>query len=239
DKRAVAQAIHEAGVRIGEAELAKQDAVGAINDKRLQAELDRLRDPDSGLSRRYFKRAAEGAFDSANVTEARVRTEEKEAIDRKEQAREEKPMKPRKPETAALRKELKAAQAAEYQKRGIKKRPAGDVQYDEIVAKGAESASAPSGPHDLKAEVSMLNAILGAMGIEEKITDVRPLKDGDARGLKGGNYSRRQRAIGINEHLHGAERVEVLAHELGHHLFWNEIAKHVEGGFDALRGMTL
>src|SRR5690606_14505905 len=86
DKRAVAQAIHEAGVRIGEAELAKQDAVGAINDKRLQAELDRLRDPDSGLSRRYFKRAAEGAFDSANVTEARVRTEEKEAIDRKEQA---------------------------------------------------------------------------------------------------------------------------------------------------------
>lgn len=239
DKRAVAQAIHEAGVRIGEAELAKQDATGTINPKRLEAELTRLRDPQSGASRHYFRRAAEGGFDTASFTEQRARTEAKEAIDKKELAREEKPMKRRKPETAKLAKELEAAHKADDAKRGIKSRREYDVQNDEIVAKGADSANAPSGPHDLKSEAAMLNAILDAMGIEEKITAVNPLDGGDAKGLKGGNYGRGRRVVGINEHLHGAERVEVLAHELGHHIFWNEIAKHVEGGFNALRGMSL
>lgn len=102
---------------------------------------------------------------------------------------------------------------------------------------GAESA-ASDGRHDLKAERSMLNTILGMLGITEQIGALRTLKDADEWGNKGGTYARRSRTVSINPNLHGAERVEVLMHELGHHIIWNEIAKYVDGGFDALRGMT-
>jgi len=119
-------------------------------------------------------------------------------------------------------------------------------QYDELTPEqtdaidaGVESASSPDGPHDLKAERSMLNTILGMLGITEQIGALRTLQDADERGYKGGSYARRSRTVSINPNLHGAERVEVLMHELGHHIIWNEIAKYVEGGFDALRGMSL
>lgn len=110
-------------------------------------------------------------------------------------------------------------------------------QSDAIDA-GAKSASS-DGRHDLKAERSMLNTILGMLGITEQIGALRTLEDADERGNNGGSYARRSRTVSINPNLHGAERVEVLMHELGHHIIWNEIAKYVDGGFDALRGMTL
>lgn len=118
------------------------------------------------------------------------------------------------------------------------------VQNDELAEQtdaidaGATSASS-DGRHNLKAERSMLNTILGMLGITEQIRSLRTLEDADEQGNKGGSYVRRSRAVSINPNLHGAERVEVLMHELGHHIIWNEIAKYVEGGFDALQGMTL
>lgn len=123
------------------------------------------------------------------------------------------------------------------------------VQNDELTAEltpeqsdaidaGAKSASS-DGRHNLKAERSMLNTILGMLGITEQIGALRTLQDADERGYKGGSYARRSRTVSINPNLHGAERVEVLMHELGHHIIWNEIAKYVDGGFDALQGMTL
>lgn len=232
--RAVAQAIHEAGVRIGEAELAKQDAAGVISPKRLESELARLRDPQSGAARRYFRRAAAGEFDTADVTEQRARTEAKEAIDQKELAREEKPMQRRKPETAKLAKELEAAQKADDAKRGIKSRREYDVQNDEIIAKGAESANTSSGPHDLKAEAAMLNALAEAAGAR---TGIVVESAGAHDPKRGGSYSRGKLRIKINDNLHGAERMEVLLHELGHHLIWNEVAKLV--GWDLVQSKNM
>lgn len=119
------------------------------------------------------------------------------------------------------------------------------VQNDELTPEqtdaidaGAKSASS-DGRHNLKAERSMLNTILGMLGITEQIGALRTLKDADEQGNKGGSYARRSRTVSINPNLHGAERVEVLMHELGHHIIWNEIAKYVDGGFDALQGMSL
>lgn len=114
-----------------------------------------------------------------------------------------------------------------------------EVLQNEEIDAGADSATSESGPHDLKAELNMLNAILKAMGITELVRSLKPLAKGRPDKLSGGSYERVNRAIEINPHIHGAERVEVLMHELGHHIIWHEIAKHVEGGFDALKGMSL
>lgn len=124
-------------------------------------------------------------------------------------------------------------------------RAEGAAQNDELTPEqsdaidaGAKSA-AGDGRHNLKAERTMLNTILGMLGVTEQIGALRTLEDADERGNKGGSYARRSRTVSINPNLHGAERVEVLMHELGHHIIWNEIAKYVDGGFDALQGMTL
>ena len=120
------------------------------------------------------------------------------------------------------------------------------VQNDELTPKqtdaidaGAESAAKPDGPHNLKAEQSMLNAVLKALGIDNYVLKLTKLLNADAKGNKGGGYKRAGRSVFINPNLHGAERVEVLMHELGHHIIWNEIAKHVEGGLDAVANMSL
>lgn len=112
------------------------------------------------------------------------------------------------------------------------------VQNDDVQP-GAESAAKSDGPHNLKAEQSMLNAVLQALGIGEHVLRLSNLKSADAKGNKGGSYKRDGRTVFINPNLHGAERVEVLMHELGHHIIWNEIAKHVEGGLDAVANMSL
>src|SRR5690606_36217446 len=90
--------------------------------------------------------------------------------------------------------------------------------------------------HDLAAEAAMLNELAREAGAIDGISVVSA---GTHAPSKGGAYSRGKLRIRINDALTGAERMEVLMHELGHHLFWNEIAKYV--GWDAVRGehMTL
>lgn len=114
-----------------------------------------------------------------------------------------------------------------------------DAAQNDELTDGAKSASAEAGPHSLKAEKSMLNAILDMLGIDTKLDLLKTLDNAPTNGSKGGSYWRGSRKVAINPHLHGAERVEVLMHELGHHIVWNEIAKHVEGGWNAVRGTGL
>lgn len=99
-----------------------------------------------------------------------------------------------------------------------------DIQHDEINA-GAESASSASGPHNLKAEQKMLNEVLQALGIDEPISLRAHPKAAPDRKL-GGDYRWSTGVIRISPFLHGAERVEVLMHELGHHIVWATVAKH-------------
>lgn len=146
-------------------------------------------------------------------------------------------------ELARLTSDDVRAQAAQLRK--VRASKESGVQNDELTPEqsdaidaGAKSA-AGEGRHNLKAERTMLNTILGMLGITEQISALRTLKDADERGNKGGTYTRRSRTVSINPNLHGAERVEVLLHELGHHVIWNEIAKHVDGGFEGLHRMSL
>lgn len=112
------------------------------------------------------------------------------------------------------------------------------VQFDELTD-GAKSAAAKAGPHSLKAEKSMLNTILDMLGIDTKLNLLSTMRKAPADGARGGSYRKGTREATINPHLHGAERVEVLMHELGHHIVWNEVAKHVEGGWETVQNMTL
>lgn len=77
---------------------------------------------------------------------------------------------------------------------------------------------ATEGEHDTARESAMLNAILEAMGSKHRVT-VRS----DAR-INGARYTPGMATIRISPRLTGAERIEVLAHELGHHIVFAEIA---------------
>lgn len=68
----VREAIHSAGVEIGLAELDRQKADDKISDKRYEREVDELLDYTSGASRRYFKKAVDGGFDTASFSERRT-----------------------------------------------------------------------------------------------------------------------------------------------------------------------
>jgi len=64
-----ARVTHEAGVQIGRAELKKEYDNGTISDKRYAAELKRLDDYSSGLSRKYVRDAMAGKYDKGKVIE--------------------------------------------------------------------------------------------------------------------------------------------------------------------------
>jgi hypothetical protein len=86
--------------------------------------------------------------------------------------------------------------------------PVEDRFRDEDVDEVGEG----KGEHDYAKETSMLNALLDAMGIKQHVTVVA---ENDQRG---GSYEPGTGIVRIHPSLKGAERLEVLAHELGHHV---------------------
>lgn len=197
-------AIHTEGVKIGEAELARQRNEGQISERRYNTELKRLSDYESGLSRRYLNDAATGAFDSARITEARVA---KDVID-------------------------KAAQRQEAADNAKRERKAKGTQRDDL---GADLATIVKGEeHDTGLETAMLNRVLGRLGLDSRIK-VMPLGARKA-GTLAGDYTRQSYTIRISDRLTGPERAEVLFHELGHHIAWDQVAKAMHVPFkDAAR----
>lgn len=112
-------------------------------------------------------------------------------------------------------------------KQVIKSVPQAQAAVDATENAGVASATAKTGPHDLKAEKEMLNEVLAQMGVP-KLLSLKPLSKTDAKGAPrspntGGSYM--LRTVQINDTLHGAERVEVLLHETGHHIYAAELAK--------------
>lgn len=107
-------------------------------------------------------------------------------------------------------------------------------QFDDLGDGLDAAASTPSDGHDYAAETEMINAMAKAMGVTANL-EVRSA--GAQMKSKGGSYDRSTRVIEINSNLTGAERVEVLMHELGHHVVWDAVAKVV--GWDAVKDLSL
>jgi hypothetical protein len=227
----------EAGVEIGERQLRAEHEVHG-NDRRLAQSLDRLRDPESGMAARFYADALKGKFDTGRVTEKKA---DHEKIDRKAAAEEPAPGEKaasKKPETEALKRELNTADAAAEAAAKAKAldrqsnppaKPEGKVlKASELLhadEAGVESMTKAEGPHDHKAETKMLNGILERMGIASRVR-VIPLRP-KTGPQNGGEYSARHLTVAINDNLHGAERVEVLLHELGHHIIYDALAKEM------------
>ncbi|NLA68845.1 MAG: hypothetical protein GX856_11510, partial [Gammaproteobacteria bacterium] len=115
----------------------------------------------------------------------------------------------------------RAADAAEARAKARAKADDGHAEQDvDTIANSTGSA------HDLRKEEAMLNAKLKAMGIKDPIRLHSTL---DAKKVLGralpvsdaGRYLK-DGSIFISPDLHGAERVEVLAHELGHHIVYSQ-----------------
>ena len=77
---------HEAGVKIGMAEIQKEYDAGLMNDGRYEREVARLLDRESGSSRSYLRRAARGDFDTASVKHRAEDTEARSGRDDKDRA---------------------------------------------------------------------------------------------------------------------------------------------------------
>lgn len=85
-----------------------------------------------------------------------------------------------------------------------------------------ESMLVEDSKHDIKAEEAMVNEMLARLGVTEKI---QLLPSEDRPGVDDGSYRGAAGTIFINERLSGPERVEVLMHEVGHHVIRVEVAK--------------
>src|SRR5690606_4479141 len=253
-KRAIAEAIHAEGMAIGRAEIEKNDA---LTERRRALMLRRLEDPSSGQSRRYFKDAAAGKYDSASVTERRRLPDPKQEIDTKAAAEEARTFGEDEGElspeeitsrrggvdvanlggTPEKNKGTSRRGVSDLDKRAIARKKAprarivrSDEQFDDVSAGAASATSTEAGNHDFAKEAALVNALAKAAGVRDGIVVVSA---GTHAPSKGGAYSRGKLRIRLNDALTGAERMEVLMHELGHHLVWSEVAKHV--GWDVVQ----
>ena len=105
------------------------------------------------------------------------------------------------------------------------------ARTDSAAPTVAEAAQAAPNEHDNTKYQAMANATLEAAGVKHGVKVV----SGEVN-----SYSAKTKTITLRDDLKGGERVEVLMHEVGHHILWNEIAKHVEGGWGAVkRDMSL
>lgn len=75
------------------------------------------------------------------------------------------------------------------------------------------------GKHQYGKETKMVNAILDRVGFKGPRLTVRAAPE----GMKGGKWNRAENTIYVSDHLTGPERVEVIAHEVGHHLVHHEL----------------
>lgn len=96
-----------------------------------------------------------------------------------------------------------------------------DAYADKPIDDGLKAAAAPAGPHDHEAESNMVNALAKAAGIKGKLS-VGPVQP-HRSAATGGMYVASKGNIEVNDNVHGVERVEIIAHELGHHIFASEL----------------
>jgi hypothetical protein len=220
-------AAFEAGVAIGEAEIAKQRE-GGLSERGAAVALRKLRNPESGVAARYFQRAVKHAFVRAHVRHAKQDTAARTDYDdseRGEASGSAVPVAKRAQESnkdfdLALQDEL--SPLAQQEGDG-----SNDPMHDEWLDDNAFDDIADSndeGGHDHAKEAGIVNGILKALGFKTKFKwsvggDVR-------RGQEyGGGASVDRAHIRLGDRLSGAERIEVLLHETGHAVIASHIGK--------------
>lgn len=239
---------HEAGVKIGMAEIQKEYDAGLMNDGRYDREVARLQDPESGASRRYLQRASRGDFDTARVTHRKADNEARKGRDKKDRAAD--------PDN------VKAANKADRKtKAGLKDKRAQDVglnrakedlmlesdagararvsaagrnraREDEVSnrsdgdapADGKATPKPKITPYQREAEGKWVNDLLKLLGLDKLMTLTVGVRTD--RGHSGRIFPRRG-AIELSDNLTGVERQEVLLHELGHGIVYAEVAKQL------------
>ena len=268
NKADAAAARHEAGVAIGKAELDKQKAAGQISDPRYARELKALNDYSTGKSREYLTKAARGDFDSFKVIESRAENAEikenakavanehaestlpdaetirkRTNVAESEQSQEQRNAVRR----AGLEAKEKAGNLKPFEQAALeraRRRDSATARADKDIDTGITAAASPKGPHDHAKETRMANALLDRVGVAGKVK-VLPLTDAVRKQYKLGEgaqglYSAgRENTIYLHSALKGAKRVEVLAHELGHHVIYHELGADFQKASPELRSALM
>jgi len=224
---------HDTGVKIGQAELDKQLVRSQISDARYTRETAALKDYSTGKSRDYLQRAGKGEFDHFKVTESRgENAEPKESADAV--AKQEST-----PATGATEPKNAARKAVDPAEAKLAKADAEarSDKLDEDIKVGFDEAAKDEGPHDVRKETQAMNAVLDRVGVASRVR-VHTLPENMREG-RSGLYRPGNNTIYINPNLHGAKRVEVLAHELGHHILRNTIGEQLEHATPELRDALL
>lgn len=137
---------------------------------------------------------------------------------------------------AALREAGAARKAPKAEQAPTKTKPVPETRVEGKPVKGMEGklergtlksesltpaeTIAKSSPKDHAKLEKIANDLLARLGIKEKVTVER-----HAHASERGDYTPGSGRIRINDSVTGARRVEVLAHELGHHIKINALAK--------------
>lgn len=116
---------------------------------------------------------------------------------------------------------------------------AGQPVFDaEQLREAVKQVAAPNAPHDVAKEQRLANALLQRLGIHDAPVNVEELPAGAKSniGTQGaGKFNFERRVIGLAPHLSGPERIEVLSHELGHHIMATELGRQLEKASPELR----
>lgn len=219
----------KAGVQIGLDILRKQHEDGVIRTRPFNIQVKRLTDPDSGLAMKYYNDAYHGKYVEASVTEQKADAKVDQQVDRRalaDERRAERDMpdpKVEPPSKAVPTNDGKAAPTFTNKKPGTKRVVKKDAAADDLTSDLDAIAGQPDGQHDIKREQSMLDEVLKRLGLADYPIKLaaEPMR---SRG-RAGEYRPGMRTIVVYDHISGAERVEVLMHELGHHIVFAQIAK--------------
>lgn len=228
--------MHAAGYEIGMRELDAQRAAGLINERRYAKEVRELEDYSTGRSRKYLKDAAAGKFVKATYRDVK---EENNDIDNEQRNWENRENEGRdwidesavpNPDAPRGVSETEGALA----KSDVESR----MQLDEDDDLGVVWAD-DGREGDPEKETVFVNRLLKRLGIPVELRVEH--MDGDLSKRAAGAYNRSKLRIALNRNLKGSERLDVLLHEVGHHVVWYQVMKQlgVDNVADVSEGRAL
>jgi hypothetical protein len=103
---------------------------------------------------------------------------------------------------------------------------------DQDIHDGLSESEKPTG-HQYGKETKTANALLDRIKFKGPALTIKPPPKGS--GITGGRYEPSTNTAYIADHLHGPERIEVLAHEIAHHVILHELGEQFEKASPELR----
>ncbi|HSX21492.1 MAG TPA: PLxRFG domain-containing protein [Gaiellaceae bacterium] len=115
----------------------------------------------------------------------------------------------------------------------------GQPMYDaEQLREAVKQTALPGAPPDTAKEQRLANALLQRLGIYGAPVRVEGIPEGTAASVGGktaGKFNFDTRVVSLSDGLKGPERIEVLSHELGHHIMATELGRQLEKANPELR----